>query len=175
MRTCEVCGKELLYQKRYCSRACFKEGNKEQRICDICGKPYWGPSYANYCSIKCRESQKKEYYRLAHKRNFERTKIEREVDRIQVDRFVKAFNSLIAHATSRECFIREIKPAQPPKPSSSWRLTEAGLQNAIAVAKAALQTADTAGMHGRYAKRRDEVKKLQKFSKYPLTNEQEAL
>jgi predicted nucleic acid-binding Zn ribbon protein len=147
MRTCEVCGKELLYQRRYCSRACFKEGNKEQRICDTCGKPYWGPSYANYCSIKCRESQKKEYYKLAHKRNFERTKIEREVDRIQVDRFFKAFES------------------------SGYRETMPVVAFIIAI----VQTADTAGMHGRYAKRRDEVKKLQKFSKNHLTNEQEAL
>jgi hypothetical protein len=84
---------------------------------------------------------------LAHKRNFERTKNEREVDRIQVDRFFKAFES------------------------SGYRET----MPVVAFVKAIVQTADTAGMHGRYAKRRDEVKKLQKLCKNHLTNGQEAL
>ena len=134
MRTCKICGKELIRQKVYCSRSCFSRDADVLNTCVTCGKQFRGYHATQYCSRECMPSRGKEYRRAACLKNRDKTTIEREVDRIQVDRFFKAFES------------------------SHYRQT----MPVVAFVKAIVQTADTAGMHGRYAKRRDEVKKLQK-------------
>ena len=64
-KTCEVCGKQLVRQTRYCSKKCMGIGKQGYKICPSCGKQFKSPAcdMTVCCSPQCSKKHRQELYK----------------------------------------------------------------------------------------------------------------